>query len=89
MIHEAVLKACDGLDGVKDGVIENPTACTFDYGSLACKGADASACLTAAQVESAKAIMSPLSIRQAGSPVRRAPLARHRARVGHPRRTEP
>ena len=60
MIHEAVLLACDGRDGVKDGVIENPTACTFDYGSLACKGEDTSACLTAPQIESAKAMVSPL-----------------------------
>ena len=25
LVHEAVLNACDALDGVKDGVIENPT----------------------------------------------------------------
>ena len=25
LIHNAVLAACDGLDGVKDGVLENPT----------------------------------------------------------------
>ena len=30
MIHEAVLKQCDLLDGVKDGVIENPLVCHFD-----------------------------------------------------------
>src|SRR5206468_3573687 len=29
MIHKAVLAACDALDGVKDGVIENPPRCTF------------------------------------------------------------
>ena len=29
-IHDAVLQACDALDGVKDGVIENPRTCTFD-----------------------------------------------------------
>ena len=36
-IHEAVLKACDGLDGVTDGVIENPRACTFDPKAIECK----------------------------------------------------
>lgn len=60
MIHKAVLDACDTLDGVKDGVIENPPQCHFDYSSLGCKGADAPDCLTKGQVESAKALTSPL-----------------------------
>lgn len=60
MIHEAVLQACDMLDGVRDGVIENPTRCAFDVKTLECKGADGPSCLTPAQVESAKALTSPL-----------------------------
>ena len=59
-IHDAVLLACDARDGVKDGVIENPTACRFDFKSLECRGEDTSSCLTPAQVESAKAMVSPL-----------------------------
>ena len=59
MIHAAVLQACDGTDGVKDGVIENPRACKFDYATLACKAADGPSCLTAPQVESAKVLTSP------------------------------
>ena len=57
-LHEAVLKACDVLDGVKDGVIENPTRCAFDLKTIECKGADGPSCLTPAQVESAKAMVS-------------------------------
>ena len=53
-MHKAVLDACDGLDGVKDGVLENPTRCHFDPSVLACKGADSPDCLTAPQVEFAK-----------------------------------
>lgn len=34
MIHEAVLAACDAEDGVKDGVIGDPTRCHFDPASL-------------------------------------------------------
>jgi tannase/feruloyl esterase len=67
MIHDAVLQACDGLDGVKDGVLENPTKCPFDYATLTCKGSDGSACLTAAQVESAKALTSDLKDPATGS----------------------
>ena len=50
-IHQAALQACDGLDGVKDGVIDSPNQCTFDPKVLACSGADQPTCLTPAQVE--------------------------------------
>ena len=66
MIHEAVLNACDALDGVKDGVIENPGMCKFDYAKLACKGGDSRDCLTKGQIESAKAMTSPLKDPKAG-----------------------
>jgi feruloyl esterase len=56
MIHAAVLQACDKLDGVADGVLENPKACQFDPQVLQCKGEDAADCLTAAQVASARRI---------------------------------
>src|SRR5262249_54266850 len=60
MIHQAVLNACDALDGAKDGVIENPLMCKFDYSKLACKIGDGPDCLTKGQVESAIAMTSPL-----------------------------
>ena len=34
MIHAAVLDKCDALDGVKDGVLEDPTKCAFDFATL-------------------------------------------------------
>lgn len=49
-IEAAALEACDALDGVKDGVIENPLQCRFDPGTLLCKGAESDSCLTAPQV---------------------------------------
>jgi feruloyl esterase len=51
MLHEAVMNACDVLDGAKDGEIENPSACHFDPATLLCKGEDNDKCLTAPQVE--------------------------------------
>jgi feruloyl esterase len=60
MIHNAVLQACDALDGVKDGVLEDPRRCHFDPMVLACKGADSPTCLTAAQVETARALYAPV-----------------------------
>jgi feruloyl esterase len=56
LIHEAVLQACDARDGVKDGVLEDPTRCNFDPVELQCKGSDNLKCLTAPQVETARAI---------------------------------
>jgi len=60
MIHQAVLNACDALDGVKDEVLEDPMKCKFDYASLLCKAGDSPDCLTKGQVESAKYMTSPL-----------------------------
>jgi feruloyl esterase len=59
-INTAVLTSCDALDGVKDGVIEDPMKCKFDYASLLCKAGDGENCLTKGQVESAKQMTSPL-----------------------------
>ena len=56
VLHAGVLDACDALDGVKDGVLENPTKCHFDPKELLCKGADDASCLTAPQVEAARQI---------------------------------
>lgn len=49
-IHNAVLAACDSEDGVKDGILSDPTECHFNPKTLLCKGADSNACLTAPQV---------------------------------------
>jgi feruloyl esterase len=60
VLHNAVIAACDGLDGVKDGLIENPLACKFDPGVLVCKGGEEPACLTQAQADTARLIYSPI-----------------------------
>jgi tannase/feruloyl esterase len=60
MVHDAVLAACDARDGVKDGVIDNPTRCNFNPNILACKGADGPSCLTAKQVETMRALYAPM-----------------------------
>jgi feruloyl esterase len=58
LLHKAVLDACDGLDGVKDGVLENPQQCTFDPGVLACQGTVTTACLTPTRVATARLLYS-------------------------------
>lgn len=66
-IHKAVVGACDTLDGVRDGLIENPTRCRFDPEVLRCKGSDGPDCLTASQMESARVAMSPLKDPRTGA----------------------
>jgi feruloyl esterase len=57
VIHDAVLNRCDLLDGVKDGLLENPMRCAFDPKEIECKpGMDDARCLTAAQVDAVQKI---------------------------------
>jgi tannase/feruloyl esterase len=60
LLGKAVLDACDAADGVKDGFLNNPRKCNFDYSSLLCKGVEADNCLTAAQIDSVKKAHGPL-----------------------------
>jgi tannase/feruloyl esterase len=60
MVHQAVLDECDKLDGLADGLIDDPRNCHFDPGVLLCRGGDAPNCLTARQVQTARTILSPM-----------------------------
>jgi hypothetical protein len=55
-IANAVLAACDKLDGVADGILNDPRQCHFDPASIECKSADSPECLTTAQVAALKQI---------------------------------
>jgi hypothetical protein len=60
-IAQAVLAACDKLDGVSDGILNDPRQCHFDPFSIACKdGEDSAACLTAPQVTALRIIYAGL-----------------------------
>ena len=53
------VRQCDALDGVKDGLLEDPRRCAFDPAVLQCKGADDSTCLTPLQVAALKHVYAP------------------------------
>lgn len=54
-LHHAVMAACDGLDGLVDGQIDDPRRCRFDPVTLHCPpGLDWPSCLTPAQVDAAR-----------------------------------
>ena len=57
ILDDASRAACDLLDGVEDGVINDPRLCTpdvFDVGALACSSGETEGCLTPGQVETAR-----------------------------------
>jgi len=49
-IAAAVNAACDEVDGVHDGILDDPRQCHFDPATIQCKEADSDKCLTGAQV---------------------------------------
>jgi feruloyl esterase len=61
LIANAATAYCDPKDGLKDGLIDNPLRCDFDMSALLCPaGKNDDTCLTAAQVETAKKVYSPM-----------------------------
>ncbi|KAJ6508061.1 tannase and feruloyl esterase-domain-containing protein [Mycena vulgaris] len=57
LLFAGALAACDGLDGLADGLIAAPLACAFDPATLACpaSGPPSASCLTAPQLATARA----------------------------------
>ena len=49
MVSERAASVCDPVDGVKDGIVDDPRRCNFDPGVLQCRAADRPDCLTLAQ----------------------------------------
>lgn len=60
-VTKAAVVACDGNDGVTDGVIDDPRQCKFDPGALLCKGADSDSCLTQQQVDGVRKVYAGLT----------------------------
>jgi feruloyl esterase len=61
LVHEAVIAACDQLDGLADGIISNHEGCkrAFDASKLACAPGGAAGCLSAAQLNAVKMMHAP------------------------------
>lgn len=69
MITAAAVKACDRLDGVVDGVINEPRACAFDPASIQCKADDQADCLTAEQVDVVRKFYKGPTDARTGKPI--------------------
>lgn len=55
ILHDAVIRHCDTLSGVKDGILEEPRTCHFDPAWVQCPAGqgDMSHCLTAEETQAA------------------------------------
>jgi feruloyl esterase len=53
LIGNAVLAECDDLDGLDDGILNDPLECDFDVTALVCKEGHPPTCLSPAQLEAA------------------------------------
>jgi len=56
LVGHAVMEECDRLDGLEDGILNNPLLCDFDVSSLICNGGETDACLTDQEVAAVKRI---------------------------------
>ena len=56
VVSAEILKQCDGLDGVQDGIIGDPDQCVFRPEALLCPASNATSCLTATQVAALRRI---------------------------------
>ncbi|CAI6331577.1 unnamed protein product [Periconia digitata] len=60
-VQAAVFEQCDGLDGARDGILEDPSACEFDWTPVICAENSASPCLTPEQAKQAATLFAPIS----------------------------
>ena len=63
LIRNAILAACDRLDGLEDGIVDNMPACTSqlvntELAALTCTGAKTDSCLAANQIAALQTVMA-------------------------------
>lgn len=59
-VYEDINRKCDGLDGVLDGVIEDPDLCQYSPESLICGKGSQDTCLTGEQASTVRRVFGPV-----------------------------
>lgn len=69
LLTKSAVEACDAIDGLKDGLVDDPRKCHFDPAKLLCKAVDDATCLTPIQVDAAKKMYDGLRSPKTGEPI--------------------
>jgi feruloyl esterase len=78
-----VTQACDAVDGVVDGVVDDPRRCHFDLSTIACPGAQTASCLSNDKIAIMRSIIAPVHDEH-GMPLDDGLLPGVSARLGPP-----
>ncbi|KAF4425156.1 tannase and feruloyl esterase [Fusarium acutatum] len=60
LIYDNILEQCDEVDGIKDGIIDDPDLCQYRPEALICGPSQKSGCLTGAKAETIRTIFTPV-----------------------------
>ncbi|GJC85559.1 putative feruloyl esterase B [Colletotrichum liriopes] len=60
LVYADVLRQCDGLDGLEDGILEDPSLCQYRPEGLICSGGPSEICLSGEQAATVRAVFSPV-----------------------------
>jgi feruloyl esterase len=56
LIESSYLEMCDAMDGIEDGILNDPRQCEFDVATLLCEGKQTDGCLSAEQLAAVKVV---------------------------------
>jgi feruloyl esterase len=56
LIESSYLKMCDAMDGIEDGILNDPRECEFDVATLLCEGEKTNSCLSQEQLVAVKVV---------------------------------
>ncbi|KAK2011896.1 tannase and feruloyl esterase [Colletotrichum eremochloae] len=60
LVYKDILAQCDGLDGLVDGIIEDPDLCQYRPESLICGSGQTANCLTGTQAQTVRTVFGDL-----------------------------
>jgi feruloyl esterase len=83
LYERATIAACDRIDGVSDGIMEDPRRCGFKPRALLCTPGQSDACLSQAKVDMLGRIVAPMRDER-GRPMDKGLLPGVRTRPGPP-----